>query len=156
METGAAMSEQTMTVSEVMRVLDRRVVISEALNAARHDENRAIRAAVAELVSEVERVKESNTALTDEVMDRDIENARLRDERDALRRRVEELEEQKKAADIECKYQMGKAWASLEANKVLQDLVDRKNDVLKTLLDTGRLLDVHECLVAKALSWEST
>ena len=52
---------------------------------------RKARAAVAELVKEVELVKGNNTALIDEIMGRDIKNANLRDERDALRRRVEEL-----------------------------------------------------------------
>jgi len=147
-------SEQTMTPEAAMLLLD--AFTMECPTVTGKASLKAIRAAVAELAQERDEFRKDRDEWKEYCARVSEGKEAAETERDALRRRVEELEEQKKAADIECKYQMGKAWASLEANKVLQDLVDRKNDVLKTLLDTGRLLDVHECLVAKALSWKST
>ena len=83
-----AMSEQAMTPSEVLAVLDSRIKPNELLG-INDSELKRVRAAVAELAQENERLRR----VANEAIDFRNETVRLSQEKiDALRRRVEELE----------------------------------------------------------------
>jgi len=83
-----AMSEQAMTPSEVLAVLDSRIKPNELLG-INDSELKRVRAAVAELAQENERLRR----VANEAIDFRNETVRLSQEKiDALRRRVDELE----------------------------------------------------------------